>query len=190
MQAALTWTSNLNSFVVNISEFTQRKVCREVEFLGVFKKFWGFFFHERSRLPKFGTLPRATALARRKALDFITNGLGHMRCSRKRAINLSRVVMMKKIILLAAVFVLGWLGVAQAQVWVDPYTRRDGTYVGGHYRSNPDGNPYNNWSYPGNVNPYTGKQATGDPNRYLEQQYQNRNQRQNQYQLNPYQFRW
>jgi hypothetical protein len=98
--------------------------------------------------------------------------------------------MMKKITLLAVVFVLGWLGVAQAQVWVDPYTRRDGTYIGGHYRSNPDGNPYNNWSYPGHVNPYTGKQATGDPNRYLEQQYQNRNQGQNQYQLNPYQFRW
>jgi opacity protein-like surface antigen len=76
--------------------------------------------------------------------------------------------MVKKIILLAAVFVMGWLAVAQAQVWVDPYTRKDGTYVSGHYRSNPDGNPYNNWSYPGNVNPYTGKQATGDPNRYLE----------------------
>jgi hypothetical protein len=98
--------------------------------------------------------------------------------------------MIKKITLLAVVFVIGWLGVALAQVWVDPYTRNDGTYVSGHYRSNPDGNPYNNWSYPGNVSPYTRKQASGDPNRYLEQQYENRNQRQNQYQLNPYQFRW
>jgi hypothetical protein len=80
--------------------------------------------------------------------------------------------------------------VAQAQIWVDPYTQKDGTYIGGNYRNNPDGNPYNNWSYPENVNPYTGKQAPGDPNRYLEQQYQNRNQGQNQYQLNPYQFRW
>jgi hypothetical protein len=96
---------------------------------------------------------------------------------------------MKKTTTLAVAFVMGWLALAQAQVWVDPYTPKDGTYVGGHYRSNPDGNPYNNWSYAGNVNPSTGKQATGDPNRYLEQ-YQNKNNRQNQYQFNPYQFRW
>ncbi len=60
---------------------------------------------------------------------------------------------MKKTLFLTIAFVLGWLTLAMAQVWV---------------------NPYNNWSYPGNVNPHTGKQATGDPNRYLEQ-YQNRN---------------
>jgi hypothetical protein len=96
---------------------------------------------------------------------------------------------MKKIILLAVALVLGWLGVAQAQVSVDPYTRTDGTYIGEYYRSNSAGNPYNSWSYPGNVNPYTGKQATGDPQRYLEQ-YQNKNNGQNQYQFNPYQFRW
>ncbi len=97
---------------------------------------------------------------------------------------------MKKLPLLVIALIFSWLSVAQAQVWVDPYTRRDGTQVQGHWRSNPDNNPYNNWSYPGNVNPYTGKQATGDPNRYLEQQYQNRNNGQNQYQFNPYQRRW
>jgi hypothetical protein len=73
---------------------------------------------------------------------------------------------MKKISILVAAPVLGWLvGVGSG---VDPSTRKDGTYVGGYYRSNPDGNPYNNWSYPGKVNPYTGKEATGDSNRYLE----------------------
>jgi hypothetical protein len=96
---------------------------------------------------------------------------------------------MKMIPILTIALVMGWLAVAQAQVLVDPYIRSDGTSVGGDYRSNPDGNPYNNWSYPANVNPYTGKQATGNANRYLEQ-YQNRNKPQNQYQLNPYQFRW
>lgn len=30
-------------------------------------------------------------------------------------------------------------------------------------------------SYPGNVNPYTGKEATGDPNRYLERSNNQRN---------------
>lgn len=32
-----------------------------------------------------------------------------------------------------------------SQVWVDPYVRRDGTFVPGHMRSRPDGNPYNNY---------------------------------------------
>lgn len=58
-----------------------------------------------------------------------------------------------------------------AQVKVRGYYRKDGTYVQPHYRSNPDGNPYNNWSYPGNTNPYTGKTATGNPNTYLENYY-------------------
>jgi hypothetical protein len=63
-------------------------VCREVEFLGVFKKCRGFFFHERSRLPKSGTLPVRGTGNGRKALDFITAGFGHMRCSTERAIKL------------------------------------------------------------------------------------------------------
>lgn len=60
-----------------------------------------------------------------------------------------------------------------AQVKVKGYYRKDGTYVKPHYRSNPDGNPYNNWSYPGNVNPYTEKVATGNPDTYLKNYYNN-----------------
>ena len=56
-------------------------------------------------------------------------------------------------------------------VYVTGYTRKDGTYVPPHYRSAPDGNPYNNWSYPGNVNPYTGKVAPGNPDTYLKNYY-------------------
>lgn len=52
-------------------------------------------------------------------------------------------------------------------VHVNGYYRRDGTYVQPHMRSAPDGNPYNNYSYPGNVNPYTGKVAPGNPDTYL-----------------------
>jgi hypothetical protein len=36
-------------------------------------------------LPKSGTLRGPRHWAARKALDFITNGFGHMRCSRKKA---------------------------------------------------------------------------------------------------------
>jgi len=49
--------------------------------------------------------------------------------------------------------------------YVHGYTRGNGTYVQPHWRSDPDGIPYNNFSYPGNLNPYTGKIAPGDPYR-------------------------
>ncbi len=62
---------------------------------------------------------------------------------------------------------------ADAAVRVKGYFRKDGTYVQSYYRSNPDGNPYNNWSFPGNVNPYTGKVATGNPDTYLNNYYNN-----------------
>jgi hypothetical protein len=48
-------------------------------------------------------------------------------------------------------------------VWVDGYYRQGGTYVPGHYRSPPDGDPTNNWSNSPNVNPYTGKPGTHNP---------------------------
>ena len=76
---------------------------------------------------------------------------------------------MKKIILLV-VFLFLTLNLI-AQVYVNGYYRKDGTYVEPHYRSNPDGNPYNNWSFPGNVNPYTGKVAKGNPDTYLSNYY-------------------
>src|SRR3954467_13358066 len=60
---------------------------------------------------------------------------------------------------------------AAAQTYVEGYFRKDGTYVQGYWRSSPDHNPYNNYSYPGNTNPYTGKTATGNPETYL-QRYQ------------------
>jgi hypothetical protein len=56
-------------------------------------------------------------------------------------------------------------------VAVRGYVKSNGTYVAPHMRSAPDGNPYNNWSFPGNTNPYTGKVATGDPNKRLQDYY-------------------
>lgn len=49
---------------------------------------------------------------------------------------------------------------AFSDTWVNGYTRKDGTYVPGHYRSAPDGSKANNWSTKGNTNPYTGKEGT------------------------------
>lgn len=69
---------------------------------------------------------------------------------------------MRKILAIFFVFVLTALaGAAYARdVYVNGHTRKDGTYVQPHYRSNPDGNFNNNWSTKGNVNPYTGKAGT------------------------------
>lgn len=49
-----------------------------------------------------------------------------------------------------------------AQVHVDGYMRRDGTYVQPHYRSNPDRIRHNNYGAENNPigNPYTGKRGT------------------------------
>lgn len=51
-------------------------------------------------------------------------------------------------------------------VYVQPYTRSDGTYVQGHYRTAPDSTPYNNYSTQGNTNPYTGHRGYVQPNPY------------------------
>jgi hypothetical protein len=51
--------------------------------------------------------------------------------------------------------------------YVKGHVRSDGSYVQPHYQSAPDGNPYNNYSFPGNVNPHTGKVAQGNPDTYL-----------------------
>lgn len=81
---------------------------------------------------------------------------------------------MKKLLsisLLSLFLITTLLNIADAAVYVRGYTRKDGTYVQPHYRSNPDGNPYNNWSYPGNTNPYTDKVASGNPDTYLRNYY-------------------
>jgi hypothetical protein len=56
-------------------------------------------------------------------------------------------------------------------VSVRGYTRKDGTYVQPHTRSAPDGNPTNNYSFPGNYNPNTGTITPGNPDTYLENYY-------------------
>ena len=82
---------------------------------------------------------------------------------------------MKKISLwvvsIAVLFSFIFSTTADAAVSVKGYYRKDGTYVAPHYRSTPDGIATNNWSYPGNTNPYTGETATGNPNTYLQNYY-------------------
>lgn len=70
--------------------------------------------------------------------------------------------------LLLALAALGLSAPAVARdVWVNGYYRADGTYVPGHYRSEPDSNPYNNYNTYPNVNPYNGRQGTVRPYQML-----------------------
>ena len=60
-------------------------------------------------------------------------------------------------------FILAFMvafGISTADTWVNGYFKEDGTYVPGHWRSDPDGDPSNNWTTKGNSNPYTGKPGT------------------------------
>lgn len=52
---------------------------------------------------------------------------------------------------------------ASAQVRVNGYVKKDGTYVAPHYRSAPNNTTSDNYSTKGNYNPYTGKVGTKEP---------------------------
>lgn len=70
---------------------------------------------------------------------------------------------MKNLILstiLALVVFFSTFSAVDALVRVKGYTKKNGTYVQPHYRTNPNTRTYDNWSTKGNVNPYTGKKGT------------------------------
>jgi hypothetical protein len=60
----------------------------------------------------------------------------------------------------AALVILFFALPAHADQYVHGYTRSDGTYVNGYYRSSPNGTVTDNYSYRGNENPYTGSAGT------------------------------
>lgn len=63
--------------------------------------------------------------------------------------------------ILLSIVVLGLISTQiQADVWVDGYTRDDGTYVQGHHRTRPNHSIYDNYSTKGNTNPWTGEKGT------------------------------
>jgi hypothetical protein len=70
--------------------------------------------------------------------------------------------MMKQVLVAIALTAVSLFAVpsAGADDWVRGYYRSSGTYVQPHYRSNADGNFYDNWSTRPNVNPHTGQMGT------------------------------
>ena len=88
----------------------------------------------------------------------------------------NKKIITKKFLSLAVSAVIGLsvlTGSLFAQVHVSGYYKSNGTYVKPHYRTAPDSNPYNNYSYPGNYNPNTGKITTGSKSSYLNNYYKN-----------------
>ncbi len=62
-------------------------------------------------------------------------------------------------ILLALITILGVFGHVDAKTRVSSYFRKSGTFVQTHYRTDKNYTKTDNWSYHGNVNPYTGKKG-------------------------------
>jgi hypothetical protein len=77
-----------------------------------------------------------------------------MKTLTKLTLAIKKVRHIKKAILALVLLASVITANAQGYHYVRPYYRHDGTPVRGHYRSNPDGNPYNNLNYPGNENPF------------------------------------
>ena len=55
--------------------------------------------------------------------------------------------------------------------YVRGYFKSNGTYVSGHYRTCPDSSPYNNYSFPGNYNPNSGRITGGSRSSYIDNYY-------------------
>ncbi|MGO9119425.1 MAG: hypothetical protein ACLQPD_17680 [Desulfomonilaceae bacterium] len=82
---------------------------------------------------------------------------------------------MKKVILVA-LFCLAFASMAGAQGYghgsspndhfVNPYQKLDGTFVPGHYQTNPNRTDLDNYGTRGNYNPYTGAVGNRSPRRY------------------------
>jgi len=73
---------------------------------------------------------------------------------------------MKKLIL-AGLF-LALASSSASAVDVDGYFTKDGTFVAPHRRTPPDNTRRNNFDYPGNYNPNSGRVTPGDPLRMPE----------------------
>jgi hypothetical protein len=70
---------------------------------------------------------------------------------------------MKKVFILTIMSSFFLSSSAFADVDVDGYARKDGTYVAPHHRSDPNHTKDDNWSSKGNENPYTGKKGYKNP---------------------------
>ena len=55
---------------------------------------------------------------------------------------------------------------AMALKYTKSYTKKNGTFVQGHYSSSPNKIKFDNYSSKGNSNPFTGKKGSVDPYKF------------------------
>jgi hypothetical protein len=67
---------------------------------------------------------------------------------------------MKKLFIICAMLAGGSTLFAQTPIRISGYTNSYGTYVEPHYRTSPNSTVIDNYSYSGNVNPFTGSIGT------------------------------
>lgn len=67
---------------------------------------------------------------------------------------------MKKLFITVTFCLLGYLGFSQTSTYVNPYTKKNGTYVEGYNRTTPNNTNIDNYSTQGNSNPYSGSIGT------------------------------
>ncbi len=68
---------------------------------------------------------------------------------------------MKKVLFTFGFMLITVISFSQTkQVWVNGFTKSDGTYVAGYYKTVSDNTATNNYSYQDNTNPNTGTQGT------------------------------
>lgn len=70
---------------------------------------------------------------------------------------------MKQILFLLVAFLVSFFGVVKADVSIEGYHRKDGTYVPPHHRSDPNSTILDNWSVKPNINPHTRKPGHRSP---------------------------
>jgi hypothetical protein len=104
---------------------------------------------------------------------------------------------MKKAIFATVALLLSWPSGAMAQLWANSWVTKDRFYLEETSRGPRTEVPKTIWPYPGDGNPYTGKESPAEPGRYF-QRYENgspagssgNSKGPYQYQYNPYRFRW
>lgn len=79
---------------------------------------------------------------------------------------------MKSILLIITFSLISSVGFAR-DTYVRGYTKSNGTYVQGHYKTKSNNSLYDNYSTRGNTNPYTGKKGTKNPYKYSDRAKKN-----------------
>jgi hypothetical protein len=67
---------------------------------------------------------------------------------------------MKKAFLIIVILFAAANSFSQSTVYVKGYTKSNGSYIQGHYKTSPNSSKVDNYSTQGNYNPYTGSYGT------------------------------